>query len=237
MSKAKPCPRLFGAGTEPCGRPKMKGKQSCVWHWLLRQSSDVQASYAKARLTSPERDSEICRGPGGEPRMRVPEREWPNGERWCSGCQHFVPLFYVTGSRCKACASMASHAGRLEKTYGIDAAEYDRIFQLQGGRCAICRNKPASKRFAVDHDHKTGEVRGILCKRCNHDLLGGAHDGVLLMWRAIGYLLFPPAQRAVVAGVTLAPTPGEVVAALRDHLAAMVLRDQPKLPPTEVPPF
>lgn len=222
MSRAKPCPKAIPGDIHPCDRPKMKGKQSCVWHWLLRQSSDVQAAYARQRLEGTV--------PNGR-RARVPKEEWPEGERWCAGCQSFVPLFYATGSRCKACASMASHASRLEKTYGIDAAEYDRIFKIQGGRCFICRNKPASKRFAVDHDHRTEEVRGILCKRCNHDLLGGAHDGVSLLWRAIGYLLFPPAQ------FETRPAPGVVIAALRAQLEADEARAQPKRPEPQEPPF
>jgi hypothetical protein len=216
VSKAKPCPKNH------CGRPKMKGKQSCLYHWLLRQSSDVQAAHARARLEAW----------GDEPTIaRVKPSEWPDGERWCAGCQSYVPLFYVTGSRCKACASMASHASRLESTYGIDAAEYERIFKLQGGRCFICRNRPASKRFAVDHDHQTGDVRGILCKRCNHDLLGGAHDGVALLWRAIGYLLFPPAQ------FDERPQPGVVIAALRAQLEAIEAEARPSLPEPVAPPF
>lgn len=203
----------------------MKGKQRCVWHWLLAQSSDVQASYARMRV--PEARTK------GEHVSRIPKDLWPKGERWCAGCQHFIPLFYVTGSRCKACSSMAGHASRLEKTYGIDAAEYDRIFKLQGGRCAICRNKPATIRFAVDHDHASGEVRGILCKRCNHDLLGGAHDDVAMLWRAITYLLYPPAQ----SGTDSRPTHGHVVAALRAHLEAEQARAQPKRPEPQEPPF
>lgn len=218
MSKAKPCPK------PDCGRPKMKGKQSCLYHWLLRQSSDVQAAYARQRLAAW----------GAEPlRARVPADQWPDGERWCAGCQSYVPLFYVTGSRCKACASMASHAARLVKTYGIDEVEHARIWKLQGERCGICKNKPASIRFAVDHDHQTDEVRGILCKRCNHDLLGGAHDSVEVLWRAITYLLFPPAQ----IHHAEPPSPGTVVAALRAHLEAKRAEAQPKLPPAQEPPF
>ena len=232
MSKAKPCPKLVDhvdAGVRaPCGRPKMKGKQSCVWHWLLRQSSDVQAAHATARYVRAAQEA-TAEAPL---RARVKPSEWPEGERWCAGCQSFVPLFYVTGSRCKACSSMASHAGRLEKTYGIDAAEYDRIFKLQGGRCAICRNRPATIRFAVDHDHQTGEVRGILCKRCNKDLLGSAHDGVAMLWRAIEYLLFPPAS---VRPREIAP--GTVVMALRAELERLQAEAQPKLPEPEEPPF
>ena len=217
---AKPCPKVVDGA--PCGRPKTKGKQACLYHWLMRQSSDVQAAHARRRLAAW----------GDEPlRKRVPEKEWPTGERWCSGCQSYVPLFYCTGSRCKACSSMASHAGRLEKTYGIDSTEYDRIFKLQGGRCAICRNKPATIRFAVDHDHKTSEVRGILCKRCNHDLLGGGHDSVAVLWSAIQYLLHPPAQHEA------RPTPGETIAALRAHLEAMEAEARRPAVEPQAPPF
>ena len=171
-----------------CDRPKKKGKHFCEWHWLLRQSSDVQAEASRARLAHWER-----RNVGLDYVKRVAAGECPPGERWCAGCQSFVPLFYCSGSRCKACVSMAAHERRLETTYGIPAEEYNRILEIQGGRCAICRSVPRTIRLAVDHDHKTGAVRGLLCKRCNHDLLGGGHDSVELLWTAIKYLLAPPA--------------------------------------------
>lgn len=177
--KVRPCKR-------GCGYPALKGRQFCEWHALMRSSSDVQADAALSRLAacSDERIS------------RVSSEHWPDGERWCAGCQSYVPLFYCSGSRCRACNSLAAHGARLEKVYGIDSAEYDRIFRVQGGRCGICRNRPASIRFATDHDHQTDEVRGILCKRCNHDLLGGGHDSIDVLWNALVYLIHPPAQRA-----------------------------------------
>lgn len=182
MSRAKtrPCKKA-------CGYPALKGRQFCYWHALIRSSSDEQAATAQNRLAM-----------AAEPhRPRVAKEEWPDGERWCAGCQSFVPTFYVSGSRCKACASLAAHERRVESTYGISPETYKEIFKRQGGRCAICRNKPATIRFAVDHDHKSGEVRGILCKRCNHDLLGGGHDDIAVLWRAVEYLLFPPATTPV----------------------------------------
>jgi hypothetical protein len=157
----------------------------------MRSSSDVQADAALAR-----RENQLGHD-FAVYQAKVDKSKWPEGERWCAGCQSFVPLFYCSGSRCKACNSAANHARRLEDNYGIDAAEYKRILALQGGKCAVCQNTPRTIRFAVDHDHKTGEVRGILCKRCNHDLLGGGHDDVFILWRAVEYLLFPPAQHAV----------------------------------------
>lgn len=207
-----------------CGRPKKKGKHFCEWHWLERQSSDVQAEAARARLR-------VYEDMGLETRARVPKSEWPLGHRWCAGCQSFVPLFYTSGSRCKACASMAAHERRLEQTYGIDGDEYRRIMAVQGGRCAICQNRPASIRFAVDHDHQTGEVRGILCKRCNHDLLGAAHDDVTMLWRALSYLLAPPASNQAT------PDFATLVEALQERLrvAGRMGRTRYVEPPREAP--
>lgn len=200
--KTRPCRKA-------CGYPAAKGRQFCSWHVLMRSSSDVQAAAAVARREAQLGHDHVEFVP------RVARHLWPAGERWCAGCQSFVPLFYCSGSRCKACNSMAGHAKRLVDNYGIDAAEYERILKVQGGRCAICRNTPRTIRFAVDHDHQTQAVRGILCKRCNHDLLGGGHDSVQVLFQAVKYLLFPPASHTGPE-----PTTEAVLAALHDNLLA-----------------
>ncbi len=53
---------------------------------------------------------------------------------------------------------------------GVTDAEYDRLLAAQGGGCAICGNPPKTRRLHVDHDHKTGRVRGLLCHRDNRIL-------------------------------------------------------------------
>lgn len=126
-------------------------------------------------------------------RAVVPSYLWPPGQRWCGSCQSFVDLADVQGSRCRACASSAAHSKRIEKTYGLDREAYDALLKLQGGRCAICRARPKSKRLAVDHDHKTGVVRGLLCSRCNHDLMGAAWDSQAMALALLGYISAPPA--------------------------------------------
>jgi hypothetical protein len=82
----------------------------------------------------------------------------------------------------------------IEKTYGLDAAGYEALLELQGGRCAICRNRPGKKkRLAVDHDHQSGAVRGLLCGNCNHNLLGAGYDSPLKLLAGYHYLNTPPA--------------------------------------------
>lgn len=56
----------------------------------------------------------------------------------------------------------------LQKRYGISLATYAQMLEAQGGVCAICGGSNASgRRLAVDHCHKTGRVRKLLCSTCN----------------------------------------------------------------------
>lgn len=79
----------------------------------------------------------------------------------------------------------------LKRNYGLGPGEYERILQAQGGGCAICgttKSETIREKFmAVDHDHDSGEIRGILCSRCNKGI-GHMHDSPLLLARAIAYL-------------------------------------------------
>jgi recombination endonuclease VII len=140
-----------------CGvRPKQAGRHKCGWCYLATRPILEQVKRAEMRLAWAQAQ------PGYERRGRVPEREWPAGMRWCASCQWMVPLEYTSGSRCKACASKAAHAYRVNKQYSVSAQEYEALYQWQDGRCYIC-GKRTQMRLAVDHDHRTGAVRGLLC--------------------------------------------------------------------------
>lgn len=75
----------------------------------------------------------------------------------------------------------------LVRKYGVSLKEYDRLFALQEGKCGICE-KTQERAFDVDHDHKTGRVRGLLCTSCNR-MLGHAGDNPGHLARGIAYLL------------------------------------------------
>lgn len=82
---------------------------------------------------------------------------------------------------------------QLRRRYGISLADYDEMFTAQGGLCAICR-RPESKEFkgvvtrlAVDHDHRTGAIRALLCVTCNLGL-GNFGEDPERMAAAISYL-------------------------------------------------
>lgn len=69
--------------------------------------------------------------------------------------------------------------------YGLKQEDYDRMTIRQGGACAICGDDGSS--LLIDHDHLTGEVRGLLCMDCNF-MLGNAHDDIRILHRGIMYL-------------------------------------------------
>lgn len=73
----------------------------------------------------------------------------------------------------------------LLKSYGVTPEEYERRFSEQNGLCAICKlNLP---KLAIDHDHRTGKVRGLLCRKCNAGI-GMLGDSFERLLKAASYL-------------------------------------------------
>lgn len=77
----------------------------------------------------------------------------------------------------------------LKKRFGITIDDYDEMLVAQDGRCAICSGPPSGryKRFHVDHDHVTDEIRALLCHHCNV-ALGLAEDDPRLLRAMADYL-------------------------------------------------
>lgn len=104
-------------------------------------------------------------------------------------------------SQCRECvaavnrAYTASKAGKesnrrqhMRRNYGITIDEYEELERKQGGLCAICGGgEVIGRRLAVDHCHKSGKVRGLLCQACN-TALGKFKDSPELLANAIKYL-------------------------------------------------
>ena len=107
---------------------------------------------------------------------------------------------------CKSCVSTAikehrrlnprvrlpeiARASGLKARYGMTLEQYAAMLAAQGGGCAICGSATSSgckNSFHVDHNHKTGNVRGILCQRCNTGI-GSLREDATILRRAISYL-------------------------------------------------
>lgn len=186
------CTEKAADGASGCPWPKMKGKRKCGWHVLAGMPIEKQISYADQRSSmNRARDGHV-------ERMRVPSTEWPAGTRWCSECQQCIPLEYVTGTRCKAHASRAAHASRIKAVYDLSEEDYQALLAYQGGRCYVCRQLPQARRLAVDHDHRTNAVRGLLCANdewgCNVSLRR-LLNSLEMAQRALEYVTLSPFDR------------------------------------------
>jgi len=137
----------------------------------------------------------------------------------CTGCVKLLPrtdeFFYrdTKGNlrrRCRDCCNADTrarhavpknrqhHHDRMRKNnFGLSAQEYQSMSRFQGGVCAICgqperrlaRDRSGPRNLSVDHDHKTGDVRGLLCGGCNGGL-GYFCDSVEILEAAIKYLKY-----------------------------------------------
>src|SRR5271169_2700029 len=86
---------------------------------------------------------------------------------------------------------------RLKKLYGLNPGEYERILEFQGRVCAICKRPPKDgKHLHVDHSHKTGVTRGLICWHDNR-ALGGFRDSLERLENAAEYIKTPPAIEAL----------------------------------------
>ncbi len=73
----------------------------------------------------------------------------------------------------------------MKRKYGLSPERYNLMFMQQQGKCLICQE--SGRKLVVDHDHKTGSVRGLLCGHCN-SMLGFSHDTPDTLRVAAGYL-------------------------------------------------
>jgi len=138
-------------------------------------------------------------------------------EKFCAGCQNNLPLLNFTirktgprtgqpASKCKQCRiavqvkyrerdkglyDRVEWPSKIRRAYGIEPENYYRMLEDQGGGCAICKSKVPGynkkRRFAIDHCHTTGKVRGVLCHPCNK-ALGSFKDDPEIMLEAVAYI-------------------------------------------------
>ena len=140
------------------------------------------------------------------------------GTRLCTKCKRYRQERFYTSPRGRVCTDCqrktrrtTSHGARIEVTYGITRAEWLMLFKAQGGVCAICKGRRGYN-LDVDHDHalaaKVGirrSIRGLLCKRCNRQLLPAAWGSSDVLRAAADYLDKPPARGLLQTGRRIIP--------------------------------
>jgi hypothetical protein len=117
------------------------------------------------------------------------------GNKKCVDCCRFLPIkHFILSNRDKIDAAKCLRCRMLRK-YDINSLLYKRLLNKQKGLCAVCKSKEQGRdhrsnkkiKLAVDHCHKTGKIRGLLCGNCNRGL-GIFKDSREILQSAIIYL-------------------------------------------------
>lgn len=174
------CGKHYQANREtvPCSVPqcerKSQAKGLCPMHYQrYRQDLGYQCSFTGCEATE------------GIFRYRCPEHTGirdveklkANQQRWREGMGRDKWLEW-------------NRKNNLKRNYGITYGDVEAQLEAQGGVCAICGSSEPNARwdsFAVDHDHETGELRGLLCGKCNTGI-GQFNDDISRLRSAIAYL-------------------------------------------------
>lgn len=127
----------------------------------------------------------------------------------CYSCKQEKPVtdFYRSNvsyyqKECKLCnrdrknkwhktdsGKLSSANTKLKRRFGISLEDYNKMLHDQGGKCLVCGSTESfnGHKLAVDHDHTTGRVRGLLCKACN-SALGLLKEDITNMENLIKYV-------------------------------------------------
>lgn len=110
-------------------------------------------------------------------------------EGFCKECSKQKTYAYRRNIMTPESKYAIARKSNLKSKYGMTLEDYSRMFDRQGGLCAIClKPEKQSKLLAVDHNHKNGKVRGLLCSVCN-TAIGKLEDDPKRLQRAIDYIL------------------------------------------------
>ncbi len=144
--------------------------------------------------------SDRCRWNSISPEKRKAKRKrWlkRNGKKYVQeynkkNKRKLLELNYSWRKKNPEASKLTARKTLLKRTYGITLEQYEEILQKQDYRCAVCKRHrdEFTKNLAVDHDHKTGEIRGALCTHCNRTIIGRNRDAEIFM-NAYKYLLGP----------------------------------------------
>ena len=130
-------------------------------------------------------------------------------DKKCPRCKQIKPVSSFSKDKraddglrgcCRACASktykrdwykvnkLICTKKSLRKLYGVSLEQYDEMLEEQDGVCKICGGiNPNGVRLAVDHNHDTGEIRGLLCSRCNLRI-GWIENNLSVIGKMLNYL-------------------------------------------------
>ena len=134
--------------------------------------------------------------------MKIEKKPNENGEWKCSACGEWKPPTAYNKNKqqksglhysCRQCAKQHVRKYNIESKYNITVEDYNKLLSEQSSKCDICdlelvnNSDDKFNRPVIDHNHKSGEVRAILCHKCNL-ALGNCNDSSEYTLKLYNYL-------------------------------------------------
>lgn len=176
--------------TESAPRVKMVLGGVCMYGHPLTE--DKIYIYPEGSTYAGKVVCKVCRMNAQRRRKGIPESDsigtWNKNKTHCANGHEYTEentRIKSDGSRgCRTC-----HArGMRKRSYGIEWEDFEKLWESQNQSCAICKKQfNSTSEACVDHDHVTGDVRGLLCNQCNNGL-GRFFDNIDYLKRAVEYL-------------------------------------------------
>lgn len=110
-----------------------------------------------------------------------------DGNVLCTDCLEYVSPENIGLNTNDRPYSRCNRCKHLKVRYGLTFKEFEQMRLDANDKCDICERSLSETNIALDHDHLTGDIRGLLCKRCN-TALGSFQDSVEMLKRAIEYI-------------------------------------------------
>lgn len=149
-------------------------------------ASDAGKATRAAYIASP-RYKELMRAYNSRPSVK--EARSARNAKWRASKPGKSYLSEYQHTRKHVGATQLAQDKYVLKRYGLPIEAYACMLKSQNGVCAICGGvNRDNKRLSVDHDHETGQVRGLLCNTCNYTL-GLVSDNLCQLMRLMDYLL------------------------------------------------
>lgn len=186
-------PRFCGCG---CGQvttlaPETRPEKG----WVKGQPRPFSPHHSKRKQSPPEgmKHCASCDQALPVDAFSINRANWLGRHHWCRECASSRVRIWNATERGQMSRKLGRDKHRLSTKFGLTRDEYDRIGETQNWLCAICSKPETStfrrsiRRLAVDHCHKTGRIRGLLCRKCNQGI-GHLRDDVAILRKAITYL-------------------------------------------------
>jgi hypothetical protein len=185
-----------------CNAPECVSKSKvsgyCCAHYLrLRKYNSFDLPKPKSKLLL-ENGKSFC----SKCKTEKPVADFNKDKYTCTGYSRYCKFCNKKKSRATYTNNKRSHKNcQLKIDFGITIDDYEAMCISQNNKCGICNTEIRDKALSVDHDHKTGELRGLLCNSCNLGL-GHFKDSPHILRKAINYLLKHPIKQKGTFGRT-----------------------------------